>query len=181
MQLNQERNGMDNVNAVTDTASHSHSQVQVHISPAAEPTIPAATLAHLQETRSLQSSPAGYVNTPLLHRAVSGSSASSPLSHYTHSQGSGGQASGPEGLSPYSNGDGNLLAPLSRRASPGPSRPKSLDGRISPRPPSRLGGQHQLLYNPDEYARPHGDTRLQLFVGNVSKVVPFQFVMLSTS
>lgn len=76
-------------------------------------------------------------------------------------------------------GNPSLAAPqavpysMQGHAGPGGLHPHVIEGRISPRPVSRnqsRGSNYhgQQLYNPDGHHRAPGDTRTQLFVGNVS-------------
>lgn len=127
-------------------------------------------------------------NSALSSHSHPGSSASSPTGHLAASLNQLG--TGP-GLSPHtglpvtgtSNASLSAPAPLYHQGqygSPGSlgESGNQLEGRISPRPVSRNRSRNShyqdMLFNPDGYDRPPGDTRMQLFVGNVSgKVRPY--------
>lgn len=152
-------------------------QVQVHISEAGGASSRHDSLQDAEHTSNGPPAPHTFVS----QQQQSNSSASSP---------SGSCAQSSHLTNPASNGTSSHTTPSpaiknASLAAPGAVAYSqllgqagvpalhALDGRISPRPISRNQTRtphyHGKLYNPDNHGRAPGDTRMQLFVGNVSQ------------
>lgn len=151
-------------------------QVQVHISEAEGASSRHHSLQDAENISNGSPAPHAFVS----QQQQSNSSASSPSGSYAQSSHLSNPAS--NGTSPYTTPspaikNASLAAPGAVAYSQllghaGASALHALDGRISPRPISRNQTRtpqyHGKLYNPDNHGRAPGDTRMQLFVGNVS-------------